>query len=578
LGALVLGLIALPHADVAAQLIKDEQNCVNTLNKNFQKVESAVQKAVKSCNKDFAKGANTDMVACLAGDPKGKIAKAETKATSDETKKCATKPSILATDAANCSAAAKDIPLLTILFGSDINGAGITEADDKNASKCQQTAVKDAGKCLDAKLKEYNKCKKNALKAGGEEAEVTACVLDDSAGKIAKACDKIEADITKKCVGKQVVLATAFPHCDPSSAATVAACLEVPIECEACKAISRADDITPDCDLLDDGEVNASCTGAEFCGDNIRNQQSEECDGTDDSACPGNCAPDCTCPGIGAHKCVLDPNNSALLVDFGISSLPANPTGSLDIQCGAEDPGTGKAPCTCLVQDLDPLDLQPIGFICLTAASSPCDPGEIDCDGGNALDVDMTSEHSIGTCTNKADCEAQCAAFCAPDITFDPSCEGFCEGGVNDGVVCTDNSDCPGGDCPGPPGGHSPDPHLCGCSCVSIGGAPSAPGGLQCNLGVSINLEDALPCGTDPDPTVVGESCIPMTTQTATGVVNNANLLGQTLGPTTVPGVPFDCAALDNSITSGAELSGIVNFFDNETLGDLHVLLTVVCQ
>lgn len=32
------------------------------------------------------------------------------------------------------------------------------------------------------------------------------------------------------------------------------------------------------------------------CGDNIRNQASEHCDGTEDYSCPGECQADCTCP------------------------------------------------------------------------------------------------------------------------------------------------------------------------------------------------------------------------------------------------------------------------------------------
>lgn len=32
-----------------------------------------------------------------------------------------------------------------------------------------------------------------------------------------------------------------------------------------------------------------------LCGDNMVNHPSEQCDGTDDKTCPGNCRPDCTC-------------------------------------------------------------------------------------------------------------------------------------------------------------------------------------------------------------------------------------------------------------------------------------------
>jgi hypothetical protein len=36
------------------------------------------------------------------------------------------------------------------------------------------------------------------------------------------------------------------------------------------------------------------CLPAAVCGDNVR-EGTEECDGTDDTACPGNCVPNCTC-------------------------------------------------------------------------------------------------------------------------------------------------------------------------------------------------------------------------------------------------------------------------------------------
>jgi len=43
---------------------------------------------------------------------------------------------------------------------------------------------------------------------------------------------------------------------------------------------------------------NCTCT-APICGDNLVNQPSEDCDGTDDAACPGECLPDCYCPDDG---------------------------------------------------------------------------------------------------------------------------------------------------------------------------------------------------------------------------------------------------------------------------------------
>ena len=61
-----------------------------------------------------------------------------------------------------------------------------------------------------------------------------------------------------------------------------------------------------ECDGTDDtacpGQCRADCTcpPPPTCGDNVVNQAGEECDGTDDTACPGRCQADCTCPPVGA--------------------------------------------------------------------------------------------------------------------------------------------------------------------------------------------------------------------------------------------------------------------------------------
>jgi hypothetical protein len=58
-----------------------------------------------------------------------------------------------------------------------------------------------------------------------------------------------------------------------------------------------------ECDGTDDtacpGQCLPDCTcPAAICGDDVVNQPGEMCDGTDDAACPGECLPDCACPGV----------------------------------------------------------------------------------------------------------------------------------------------------------------------------------------------------------------------------------------------------------------------------------------
>jgi hypothetical protein len=113
-----------------------------------------------------------------------------------------------------------------------------------------------------------------------------------------------------------------------------------------------------------------------------------------------------------------------------------------------------------------------------------------------------------------------------------------------------------------------------------MGGAPAAAGSLKCELGLHIVIESALPCdGTDPSITF-GDVCVPITTETASGVIQNANLGGGTLptsGPAVLNGVPGDCVNLQSGVTSGIEMRGTVGFLDS-TLGDAFTSIRLDCQ
>ena len=59
------------------------------------------------------------------------------------------------------------------------------------------------------------------------------------------------------------------------------------------------------------GQCQADCTCPPVCGNNVR-EGSEACDGTDDAACPGQCRGDCTCPGMCTTDDAALCNNLAL--------------------------------------------------------------------------------------------------------------------------------------------------------------------------------------------------------------------------------------------------------------------------
>jgi cysteine-rich repeat protein len=285
---------------------------------------------------------------------------------------------------------------------------------------------------------------------------------------------------------------------------------------------------------------------------------------------------------IGDHKCVFDPGSST--VQISTQALPLPPyvaTGAIDVVCGGVDPVTGKAPCDCPLQFFDPINIIGIGFICFTPGG-PCPTGEIDCDGGNALDVDMDSNHNIGACSSNPDCASQCAGHCGglapPHSLFFSGCEGFCLGGARDGLGCTDDSDCPGGSCPGKD--LLPHGNICQCDCILVDYLPSGPGGLQCSLSANIDVEINPPCGDGDILIAVGTRCIPLTTELVTSQMHNTNNTPGKDFPTTpinISGSSIPCTTLATSTTTGLTLAGAANFMDS-TIGDLTTTQFLVCQ
>ncbi len=245
---------------------KDQQKCINALNKNFAKVAKTQGKDNCSCIKDFAKAKLTGTIeSCLTSDLKGKVAKAKSKTESDESKNCAaSRPDFGATSSSvvNAAAVQKELDLIHDIFGSDLDTAIFTEEADKDLSKCQQQAAKQVKKCQDTKLKEFNKCKKSGLKDESirSPAELAVCMGEDPKGKITKACETKLSDTLSKKFGSAVI-ATAFPgECsDSASLADLGDCLDRPVECRVCLGLNAAAALNRDCDDFDHGLTNGTC-------------------------------------------------------------------------------------------------------------------------------------------------------------------------------------------------------------------------------------------------------------------------------------------------------------------------------
>jgi hypothetical protein len=293
----------------------------------------------------------------------------------------------------------------------------------------------------------------------------------------------------------------------------------------------------------------------------------------------------CPSSDLGDRVCTLD-STSTLRGFFPFVTAVLD--GSVGISCGAVGAG-GVAPCSCEMLGIASVLVPAIGDICFEAAG-PCPSGEIDCDGGDALAVDLVADHDIGACGSNAGCAAACGAVCSGmGLTYEmraAGCEGFCQGGSNDDVACTTDSACPGGDCVGSVNIFTAAVHpgRCNCQCGGRGlGAPSAAGTLTCDLGVRLSFESPGD-GTCDDPNVIdtGPRCVPLTAAASSGVMLDANGSAGTTVPVggveTSNGAVVSCAAYAAGSASGLTLVGGLGDFHTSAGGDALSRFSLVCE
>jgi gluconolactonase len=266
---LALGLLALPSTSGAQPQSKNQQKCLNTMNKDGAKVAATQGKENTACIKNAGGGKESDPDACLTRDAKGKVAKAAAKTGTDFAKSCTQEAPdfglpgqaagtaagmVTGTTAAIVNAAIdEEVQLLADVFGASLAGAIAT---DKSGAKCQAAVSKDYEKTATTYMKGFLGCKKNALKAGADGREdLDACVLDDSRGKAASTVNKLKADIDKVCSENL------FPgRCAGRSIGQLGDCIHALVRCGVCRMQNGMDGLRADCDALDDGALNESCT------------------------------------------------------------------------------------------------------------------------------------------------------------------------------------------------------------------------------------------------------------------------------------------------------------------------------
>jgi cysteine-rich repeat protein len=232
-----------------------QQACTNALGKGFAKLFQVQDRANQSCLKAKAKTDASALDCISAENPR--VVKALDRLLRDEERRCVdAAPDFGARDATVVADPAIDVSagFLLRVFGVDLDDALVTQAQDKDAVKCQQGVAKAASRCAKARIKEFSRCKKAGLKDESIQnaLDLAACVGDDPKSRIARACDETQGPLARsvlprKCVAKGVDLSDAFPGCGTDDIGTLASCVAESVECEVCQALGAAEELSASC-------------------------------------------------------------------------------------------------------------------------------------------------------------------------------------------------------------------------------------------------------------------------------------------------------------------------------------------
>ncbi len=227
---------------------------------------------------------------------------------------------------------------------------------------CQKEIVKSAAKYANARLKAVQKCRNdiNKGKIFGVPPRLCATNNQKAVDAIAKADSKARAKIAQKCTSAAII--ANLDVCDPPA--------NTLLDLQDCVIETHGDAV----DNLDNAEpadaADFEYATAPTCGDNILNGNSplnfiEECDGTEDAACPGLCgAPSgdfgCLCTNKQRERIIehsnadLDNGWTGISHDSGIVEgggyvadlYNCDNIGDFDCIVGPSCTGGTNAPCT----------------------------------------------------------------------------------------------------------------------------------------------------------------------------------------------------------------------------------------
>ena len=262
---LAAAVVVLVGDATAAPLSESEQACVNAMNDAGLAVARTQAALTDACLDPAAAGAVADVPACVANDADADLVGAIETTFDAAVAACAELPAFgvapTVDQGVNDAAVTHVRGLFADAFGGSPSGATIVDATDTKGRRCQASVAKGMEAVVTGYLGRFARCVEKTLAKKAEDADVlAACNASAAKGPAVKARKKLVSQARRRCRGTTTATVLGGRCAGEATATGAARCLGTRAVCRACRIANAMDGLDADCDLVDDGADNDSCT------------------------------------------------------------------------------------------------------------------------------------------------------------------------------------------------------------------------------------------------------------------------------------------------------------------------------
>ena len=257
-----------------------QDDCILSLNTAGARLAKKVGTRVVQCVRRATEGtlpAGQTAEACLASDPRGRIAAAEAETNAIAARKCAATPAFGPPSAPVVNAAMASLVRVRDVFGPNLDSALVDAHLDPRAAACQVAVARRIVRLATAELKAFNGCKAAGLAADTihSAADLQACTATANTPAVLAAVARSERRAAAACAGTN--LAAAFPgRCAGAAPGQLFACLEPQVQCGLCLALNGGDRLGKVCHRFMDGVATLYCGDRPVTNQTVARQWDEE--------------------------------------------------------------------------------------------------------------------------------------------------------------------------------------------------------------------------------------------------------------------------------------------------------------